>query len=120
MTTLNSTLRAGLIGAAMGLLAASSTLQAATAPASPGAAQVAPAAGIDPAKQPAAAVTVSSIDFKRGDGGAGRLILRFSGDGAMPDLRTQGSQVVVDVANAQLPTQLQRPLDVVDFATPVQ
>ena len=120
MTTLNSTLRAGLMGTALGLLAASSALHAGTAPAMAGIGQVAPAAGVDPAKQQAAAVAVSSIDFKRGDGGAGRLILRFSGDGAMPDLRTQGSQVVVDVANAQLPTQLQKPLNVTDFATPVQ
>ena len=120
MTTSNSTLRAGLIGTALGLLAASSALHAGTAPAMAGIGQVAPAAGVDPAKQQAAAVAVSSIDFKRGDGGAGRLILRFSGDGAMPDLRTQGSQVVVDVANAQLPAQLQKPLNVTDFATPVQ
>jgi type IV pilus assembly protein PilQ len=121
MTTLNSTLRAGLIGTALGLLAASSALHAETAPAAAGFGQVAAAAGSgDPAKQQPATVAVSSIDFKRGDGGAGRLILRFSGDGAMPDLRTQGSEVVVDVANAQLPTQLQKPLNVTDFATPVQ
>ena len=121
MTTLNSTLRAGLIGTALGLLAASSALHAQTAPAAAGVGQVAAAAGSgDPAKQQPATVAVSSIDFKRGDGGAGRLILRFSGDGAMPDLRTQGSEVVVDVANAQLPTQLQKPLNVTDFATPVQ
>ena len=33
------------------------------------------------------AISVSNIDFKRGDGGAGRLILHFTGDGAAPDLR---------------------------------
>ena len=63
---------------------------------------------------------VSQIDFKRGDGGAGRLILRFDGDGAAPDLRNQDGSVVVDVANASLPAELQRPLNVTDFATPVQ
>ncbi len=120
MTTVNSNLRASLVGAALGLLAASSTLHAATGPAAAGIGQVAPAASVDPAKQQPATVSVSNIDFKRGDGGAGRLILRFSGDGAMPDLRTQGSQVVVEVANAQLPPQLQKPLNVTDFATPVQ
>ena len=46
---------------------------------------------------------MSNIDFKRGDGGAGRLILRFSGDGAAPDLRKRGSSVVIDVGNASLP-----------------
>ena len=63
---------------------------------------------------------MSNIDFKRGDGGAGRLILHFSGDGATPDLRNQGSSVVVNVGNAQLPASLQKPLNVTDFATPVQ
>jgi len=77
--------------------------------------------------QPAAAATgtaakasVSHIDFKRGDGGAGRLVLRFDGEGVAPDLRTQDGSVVVDVANAVLPAELQRPLNVTDFATPVQ
>ncbi|GAB3515047.1 type IV pilus secretin PilQ [Pseudoxanthomonas daejeonensis] len=68
----------------------------------------------------AAKSKVSQIDFKRGDGGAGRLILRFDGDGAAPDLRNQDGSVVVDVANASLPAELQRPLNVTDFATPVQ
>lgn len=73
-----------------------------------------------PAAEQAARPKVAHIDFKRGDGGAGRLILRFDGDGAAPDLRTQDGSVVVDVANAMLPAELQRPLNVVDFATPVQ
>ncbi|HRF84414.1 MAG TPA: type IV pilus secretin PilQ family protein, partial [Pseudoxanthomonas sp.] len=63
---------------------------------------------------------VSQIDFKRGDGGAGRLILRFDGEGAAPDLRNRDGSVVVDVSNAILPVELQRPLNVTDFATPVQ
>ncbi len=75
---------------------------------------------VDPAKRAPAAVSVSSVDFKRGDGGAGKLILKFSGEGAMPDLQTLGPNVVVNVGNASLPASLQRPLNVKDFATPVQ
>nr|WP_310056141.1 type IV pilus secretin PilQ family protein [Lysobacter niabensis] len=74
----------------------------------------------DPAKQLPGAISVSNIDFKRGDGGAGKLILRFSGDGAAPDLRSTGSTVTINVGNAQLPANLQKPLNVTDFATPVQ
>ncbi|HEY0334593.1 MAG TPA: type IV pilus secretin PilQ family protein [Stenotrophomonas sp.] len=74
----------------------------------------------DPAKVVPATIAVSKIDFKRGEDGAGRLILQFDGQGASPDLRTQGSNVVVDVGNAKLPAELQRPLNVTDFATPVQ
>jgi len=83
-------------------------------------AQLAPVANADPAKQLPGAIEVSNIDFKRGDGGAGRLILRFSGEGAAPDLQTQGSRVVIDVANAALPASLQKPINVSDFATPVE
>ena len=83
-------------------------------------AQVAPATNLDPAKQLPGAISVSNIDFKRGDGGAGRLILRFSGEGAAPDLRNESGQVVISVGNASLPTSLQRPLNVSDFATPVE
>ena len=71
-------------------------------------------------QQAVKAVSVTKIDFKRGDDGAGRLIMQFDGQGASPDLRNQGNNVVIDVGNAVLPAELQRPLNVVDFATPVQ
>ncbi|MGI8561241.1 MAG: type IV pilus secretin PilQ [Luteimonas sp.] len=115
-------LQAGSLGLLAGLVSALSAVHATTP--SPGLPVLLPitqaAAVVDPAKQVPAAVSVSHIDFKRGDGGAGKLILRFSGDGAAPDLQTQGSSVVVDVGNASLPASLQRPINVTDFATPVQ
>ncbi|MFC5570101.1 type IV pilus secretin PilQ [Lysobacter yangpyeongensis] len=117
------------IGLAIGLLAGFSAVHAAT-PSAKGsftptfvaqlAPTVAPAASNDPAKQLPGTISVSNIDFKRGDGGAGKLILRFSGDGAAPDLRSTGSTVTINVGNAQLPANLQKPLNVTDFATPVQ
>jgi type IV pilus assembly protein PilQ len=118
-------LRAGAIGLIAGLVSAFSAVHAASPrPDMPAATFAtiaqATAGAVDPAKQTPAAVSVDKIDFKRGDGGAGKLILKFSGDGAMPDMKTQGSQVVVDVGNASLPSALQRPLNVTDFATPVQ
>jgi type IV pilus assembly protein PilQ len=102
------------LGLAIGLLAVASVATAA-APA-----PAAVAGNADPARQATGKLEVANIDFKRGDGGAGRLIVRFNGKGAMPDLRNQGSSVVVDVGNAVLPAALQRPMNVVDFATPVQ
>lgn len=76
-------------------------------------------ATVAPAAAPAG-LSVAKIDFKRGDDGAGRLIVQFDGQGAVPDLRTQGNSVVVDVGNARLPANLQKPMNVTDFATPVQ
>ncbi|GHE30112.1 type IV pilus secretin PilQ [Vulcaniibacterium thermophilum] len=105
------------IGLAVGLLAGLGAVNAAAPSVAP-AALAGPAA--DPARQVAGALAVDTIDFKRGESGAGRLILRFSGDGAMPDLKTQGAQVLINVANAQLPANLQRPINVADFATPVE
>jgi len=113
-----------LLGLAAGLLAAVGGVNAAqppaVAPMSAATAQVAPPSSVDPSKQVPGAISLSNIDFKRGDGGAGRLILHFSGQGAAPDLRKQGSSVIVNVDNARLPASLQKPLNVVDFATPVQ
>ena len=107
------TLRRPAIARACGLglaFALTATTALAAAPvAAPAAAQATPAQA-----------SVSQIDFKRGDGGAGRLILRFDGEGVAPDLRSQDGSIVVDVANARLPAELQRPLNVTDFATPVQ
>jgi type IV pilus assembly protein PilQ len=112
-------LRAGAIGLAVGMLSAVTGVHA-TQPAATAPMLAAMQAVSDPAKQRPAEVSVSSVDFRRGEGGAGKLILRFDGEGAMPDLRTQGAEVVVDIGNASLPASLQRPLNVVDFATPVQ
>ncbi|MFT3669401.1 MAG: type IV pilus secretin PilQ family protein [Pseudoxanthomonas sp.] len=107
-----ATFRACSLGLAIGLLAAASAASAA----SPGELAPTPTTSAKTAQ----AVSVSNIDFRRGEDGAGRLIVKFDGQGAAPDLRNQGDSVVVDVGNARLPASLQRPLNVVDFATPVQ
>ena len=113
--------RAGACGLLAGLLAAIGSVGAAPAPGVPVASFAqASAVAVDPAKQLPADVAVSGIDFKRGEGGAGKLVLRFDGEGAAPDLRTEGGNVIVDVGNASLPASLQKPLNVTDFATPVQ
>ncbi|MEO8366054.1 MAG: type IV pilus secretin PilQ family protein [Pseudoxanthomonas sp.] len=113
-----ATFRVCGLGLAIGLLAAAGSATAAPAIAQPATTTV--AGNVDPARQVPGSLEISNIDFKRGDGGAGRLIVRFNGKGAMPDLRNQGSSVIVDVGNAMLPSALQKPMNVVDFATPVQ
>ena len=116
--------RATLIGLTAGLLAAGGSVNAAQTAMQTHAMSplpyAAPVSSMDPGKQVPGAISVSNIDFKRGDAGAGRLILHFSGEGASPDLHNQGSSIIVTVGNAQLPAALQKPLNVTDFATPVQ
>src|SRR3546814_530113 len=115
-------LRASMVGLVAGLVSAFGAVHAQqpvpTASDFAVAQSAAPVA-VDPAKQVAGGLAVSSIDFKRGDGGSGKLIMRFSGDGAVPDMRKQGSDVVINVGNASISPALQRPLNVTDFATPV-
>ena len=112
--------RAALAGLAAGLLAALGSVQAATPATLVATAQSAAPAAVDPARQVPGELAITDIDFKRGDGGSGQLILHFSGEGAIADLQSSGSSVVVAVDNASLPPALARPLDVTDFATPVQ
>jgi len=115
-------LRAGMLGLVAGLVSAFGAVHAQPAATASyfAVAQSAAPVAVDPAKHVAGDLAVSSIDFKRGDGGSGKLIMRFSGDGAVPDMRKQGSDVVINVGNASLSPALQRPLNVTDFATPVQ
>jgi type IV pilus assembly protein PilQ len=103
-------MKAAFFGLAAGLLSALSAVNAAP-PAAP---------AVAPAQQMPAVASVTSIDFKRGDGGSGKLILRFDGDGAMPDMRANDNGVVVDIGNVTIPAHLQRTLNVTDFATPAQ
>jgi type IV pilus assembly protein PilQ len=112
-------LRTGILGLAVGLLAAVGGVHAGAATAVGTVAQSGAVSGSDPAKRLPGGVEVANIDFRRGEGGSGKLVVRFTGDGAVADLQNQGSQVVLDLQNAQLPASLARPLDVSDFATPV-
>src|SRR3984957_20448442 len=60
-----------------------------------------------------------SIDFRRGADGAGRVIIKLSDPHIHINLRQLGSQIVVDFADAELPTPLMRRYDATDFGTPV-
>ncbi len=117
--------RAGFYGLAAGLLSALSAVSAAP-PSSPAPALAPPAVSGDAVNgvvtngQTPSVASITSIDFKRGDGGSGKLILHFDRDGATPDLRSSDAGVVVDIGNATMPANLQRMLNVTDFATPVQ
>lgn len=84
-----------------------------------GTANAAMANPADPAKRSNSNVSLANIDFRRGENGAGRIILRFDNEGASADLRNTNDGVVVDVSNARIPENLRRHLDVGDFATPV-
>ena len=62
---------------------------------------------------------VRDVDFRRGRGGEGRVIVDLSDTTTGIDIRVQGQNIVVDFLKTSLPEQLRRRLDVIDFGTPV-
>lgn len=75
----------------------------------------------DPTKVSRAPRTeVTGIDFRRGQNGAGRVIVGFSSTGVNANMHREGDRVVVDLHKVNLPENLANHLDVIDFATPVQ
>lgn len=59
------------------------------------------------------------VDFRRGRNGEGRIIVDLSDPGTGIDIRQQGRQLIVDFIKTSVPRNLERRLDVQDFATPV-
>lgn len=72
------------------------------------------------AKSGIQAHSLRDVDFRRGKNGEGRIQVDLSDSGVGIDIRQQGKTLVVDFAKTNLPRNLQRKLDVVDFGTPVQ
>ena len=62
---------------------------------------------------------VRDIDFRRGRGGEGRIIVDLSDTTTGIDIRVQGQNIIVDFLKTSLPENLRRRLDVIDFGTPV-
>jgi type IV pilus assembly protein PilQ len=64
--------------------------------------------------------SIRDIDFRRGKGGEGQIVIDLSDSAPAIDLRVQGKSIVIDLADTALPKNLEKRLDVKDFATPVQ
>ena len=61
-----------------------------------------------------------NVDFRRGDKGEGRILVTLSDPSTVVDTFEEGGKVIVEFLNTKLPRELERRLDVVDFATPVK
>lgn len=71
-------------------------------------------------KPGASAGAIRDIDFRRGQGGEGRVIVNLADSQGAVNVQQQGQRLIVDFQNAALPAELQRRLDVTDFGTPIQ
>ncbi|MFW5332758.1 type IV pilus secretin PilQ [Hydrogenophaga sp. ZJX-1] len=65
-------------------------------------------------------VALKDIDFRRGVGNSGRVVVDLADNQVGVDIRQQGKDLVVDFLRTSLPEGLNRKLDVTDFGTPIQ
>ncbi|CAN4275988.1 HofQ Type II secretory pathway, component HofQ [Methylophilaceae bacterium] len=66
-----------------------------------------------------AAFAINNVDFARGKNGEGRITVDLSDSAAGINIKQKGKGIVVEFINADLPANLQRRLNVINFATPV-
>jgi type IV pilus assembly protein PilQ len=62
---------------------------------------------------------ITSVDFRRTRDGGGRVIVNLTDPSTPVDIRQEGGRVVAIFKDTNLPSELMRRLDVMDFATPV-
>jgi type IV pilus assembly protein PilQ len=65
-------------------------------------------------------LALKDIDFRRGQDGAGRVVVELPNNQVGVDIKQQGKSLVVEFVRATLPERLRRRFDVADFGTPVQ
>jgi len=63
---------------------------------------------------------LEGVEFRRGDGGQGRVLLNLAAPDVTVDVQQQGGNVVVTLPETTIPPEQRRRLDVLDFATPVK
>ncbi|HET9819213.1 MAG TPA: type IV pilus secretin PilQ, partial [Rhodanobacteraceae bacterium] len=94
----------------------------ATAPPPPASQRALALATTNPDKAAAMAGSnvITSVDFQRGDHGAGKLVVEFTEPGAAASMHRSGDTTVVEIAGASLAASQARRLDVTSYATPVR
>ena len=92
-------------------------------------AQTSPASSYDPrvvralarSSSPASSKrSLGNVDFRRGEGGEGRILVQLSDPNTVVDMREEAGKIVLDFQDTAVPSELVRKLDVLDFATPVK
>lgn len=64
--------------------------------------------------------SISSVDFRRGEAGEGKVFIELTNPKIDVDARVEGNTIKLSFLNTELPANLARRYDVSDFATPVQ
>lgn len=64
--------------------------------------------------------SIQSIDFRRGERGEGRIVVKLNDPEVQVDVREEGGVITAEFKNVSAANELLRRLDVIDFATPVK
>lgn len=65
-------------------------------------------------------MALKDIDFRRGNDGAGRVVVELPNPQIGVDIKQQGQNLVIEFMRATLPDRMRRRFDTTDFGTPVQ
>ncbi|MEQ8797824.1 MAG: type IV pilus secretin PilQ [Salinisphaeraceae bacterium] len=76
--------------------------------------------GPTPTAAPTSGQRITDIDFRRTEAGGGRVTVELSGTPGPVDVNNEGQRIVATMSGVQLPANLEKRLDVIDFATPVK
>ncbi|HMM77994.1 MAG TPA: type IV pilus secretin PilQ [Gammaproteobacteria bacterium] len=68
----------------------------------------------------AAGESIRALDFRRGDRGEAQIVVDLSNPNIGINIQEQGEKLLVDFIGTRLPEELDRKLDVTDFATPAK
>jgi type IV pilus assembly protein PilQ len=64
--------------------------------------------------------SITSVDFRRGEKGEGRVLVNLTDPKTAVDVKEEGGKVVARFRNTRLQSELAKRLDVLDFATPAK
>lgn len=62
---------------------------------------------------------ITNVDFTRGKNGEGRIVVDLADTNTGINIKQKGKQIVVDFVDTDVPAELQRRLNVINFGTPV-
>jgi type IV pilus assembly protein PilQ len=62
---------------------------------------------------------INNIDFRRGEDGAGRVVVKLSDASTKVDIAEEGGKIVATFKGVNAPAHMQRRMDVLDFGTPI-
>ncbi len=76
--------------------------------------------GMTLSSEAGSSANILNVDFHRGEKGEGRVVITLADPNTAVDMKKHGSEVQVTFKNSALSEDLERRMDVIDFATPVK